>query len=78
MTMCYGQCFLERNLGLADDAQKNTAPSGKQKIDLPIFIISEAFYTFQEVSALPEMNTHYSLIPTSVCLASPFHPPTVG
>lgn len=78
ITMCYGQCFLDKNLDLANDAPQSTVPVGKEKIDIPVFITSENIYSFQLSSPAAELNTRYFFSSISVALAPPFHPPAVG
>jgi hypothetical protein len=39
ITMCYGQCFLDRNLSLADDeTSKDTSSTSKLRIETTVFI----------------------------------------
>jgi len=39
MTMCMGQCFLDRNLSLADDDSPKQAPTAtKLSVDAPVFV----------------------------------------
>lgn len=42
MTMCMGQCFLDRNLSLADDETPKQAPTTtKLSVEAPIFVATE-------------------------------------
>ena len=78
ITMCYGQCFLERNLDLVDDASpdKSTLPVVKQ-IDFPIFLISENLYSFTKLLKSEHSNTHYLAGSSSEHHPAPFHPPAI-
>jgi hypothetical protein len=78
ITMCYGQCFLKKNLDLADHSPKSTAPVAKDKVELPSFLISEMFYSLSEAGQLPINNTHYCSNYSTVKPEAPFHPPTIG
>ena len=43
MTLCYGDCFLKKNLKFADETEKSTPPSAnKENLEIPFFILSEA------------------------------------
>src|SRR5688572_1536181 len=43
MTMCNGQCFLDRNLSLADDDSPKQSPTPtKLSVDTSLFIINNA------------------------------------
>jgi hypothetical protein len=77
ITMCYGQCFLDKNLDLADDANSDdsTLPIGKLKIDFPVFIISESFYSFQKLLKSEQANSYYRAASSSAHHPAPFHPP---
>lgn len=77
ITTCYGQCFLNRNLELADDESQSSAPKGKEKIEFPTFVVSETFYAFHQLSQNGQRNTNYLLSTSSAHLDTPFHPPTV-
>jgi len=42
MTMCMGQCFLDRNLSLADDeTPKQAPPATKFSVDAPVFLAAD-------------------------------------
>jgi hypothetical protein len=79
ITMCYGQCFLEKKLDLADDndSDDGTLPIGKQRGDLPNFLITEHNYSFQEVIQLERSNSRYLLSTSSAHYQAPFHPPAL-
>lgn len=78
ITMCYGQCFLDKNLDLAnDEAPKSTAPTGKDKVEIPTFLISETFYILKGESQLSLQNTRYCFNYSVINLDTPFHPPTI-
>jgi hypothetical protein len=76
--MCKGQCFLDKKLALADDTNQNQAPSGKEKIEFPTFILDDAFALNDFTHLRADNNTHYSDTISSQHLATPFHPPTAG
>lgn len=77
ITMCHGQCFLNKNLDITDDAgaDKGTLPAGK-KIDFPTFLISEIGYS---LNALEQQGFGYAVYLSSISSeysSRPFHPPT--
>jgi hypothetical protein len=42
MTLCMGQCFLDRNLSLADDETPKQAPTAtKLSVDAPVFLVAD-------------------------------------
>ena len=41
MTMCMGQCFLDRNLSLADDETPKQAPAAKLSLESPVFVAAD-------------------------------------
>ena len=77
ITMCYGNCFLKRNLKLAEASEKSNLPaSEKYSIEIPSFIISENDYLLQ----LQEHSitlVHHNPSPTELggFPSSIFHPP---
>lgn len=77
ITMCYGQCFLEKNLDLADDASNDEGPlpAGKEKIDFPVFIVSEYLYAFRKLLQFDRADSHYIAGSSSKHHLAPFHPP---
>lgn len=78
ITMCEGQCFLKKNLQQADDVTQAPAPSGKEKVDFPTFLVSESCYTFSHHSGSAPMNTLYIDTASTEHVVAPFHPPTVA
>jgi hypothetical protein len=78
ITMCYGQCFLEKNLDLPVDAgDADALPVSKQLIDFPIFLVSENEYVFEAESPLNFANCLYLDGYSSKHLSPPFHPPSL-
>lgn len=77
-TTCHGQCFLKKNLDLESEAPKSTAPVGKEKIDISIFLPLENYYSFYGIAQLPAKNTRYYLNYSVVNPDVPFRPPTAG
>ena len=79
ITMCYGQCFLDKSLDLADDAASDdgTAPSGKQRIDFPVFFVVENGYSFCAISPFDRANSGYLPGTSSEHYPAPFHPPAI-
>ena len=78
ITMCEGQCFLKKNLQQADDVAQSPAPTGKEKVDFPTFIVTDNYYTFVQLSGSGPMNTIYIDASSSEHLSAPFHPPTAA
>jgi hypothetical protein len=79
ITMCYGQCFLDKSLDLADDhtTDDGTAPSGKQRIDFPVFLVIENAYTFASEANFEIAGSSYLAPLSTKHCAAPFHPPSV-
>jgi hypothetical protein len=79
ITMCYGQCFLNKNLDLADDHASDDGPFpiSKQRIDFPVFLVIENAYTFRSESTFEIAGSSYLAQLSSKHCASPFHPPAV-
>jgi hypothetical protein len=75
ITMCYGQCFLDRNLSLADETPKQTPVKSTVKMEAPIFIGSS--FDVSLVSRLLIIETYSS--PQSLYKFAAdfsfFHPP---
>jgi hypothetical protein len=75
MTMCNGQCFLDRNLSLADDDSPKQSPATKLSVETSLFIINSVQFDLErnalniENSGAPEsLYNFYSQQPF-------FHPP---
>lgn len=80
ITMCYGQCFLKKNLDITDDsspAATNTA-QGKERVDFPVFLISQITCAFNGPLSRPIISGLYFFSVSSKHATIPFHPPTVG
>ena len=76
ITMCYGQCFLDKNLDLADKSAGDGAmPSGKQQIDFPVFLVSESSYRFDSIIKIVQAHGVYIPHASSKHTSAPFHPP---
>lgn len=78
ITMCNGQCFLNKNLKLVDEStsEDEALPTGKQQIDFPVFLISKPAIPLQQTVSLTQGNFHYTLSLSSKHLSAPFHPPS--
>ena len=77
ITMCYGQCFLKRNLDVADDAttDKGTGPAKSRTADFPIFLITENEYPLQALTFPGTANFRYLIHISPAHHEPPFHPP---
>ena len=79
MTVCYGKCFLDKHLALANSHNKEKVPSkGSINLEIPNFILSENTCSFQihreDVDILTGFLNFYRFdFPTSV-----FHPPALS
>lgn len=76
IAMCYGRCFLKKNLALADESEKAPAPLSKEKFQVPVFLVSENLYSLQVRSELIFPFTAYYKIIASGFKSPPFHPPS--
>lgn len=78
VTMCYGQCFLQRNLDIPDEAESIPLPAGKEKVEIPVFVGSECSYTFESPSRLSIPNSPYINGYSWMHSFVPFRPPAVA
>ena len=77
MTMCYGNCFLKRNLKVGGENEKSTVPVSKIVIEAPSFIVSEFNYSFsQSATPLAFLYGRYYSIELSGFPSTIFHPPS--
>ncbi len=76
ITMCYGQCFLDKNLDLADDAgtDEGSLPAIK-KIDFPVFLLSGNSYSITTYFVKNPGYSFYRSGLSSEHVPGPFHPP---
>ena len=77
ITMCYGQCFLDKNLDLADDSADDAVPAARQQIDFPLFLVSESNYRFDSKIKFVRAHSFYIPAASSKHSSAPFHPPAV-
>jgi hypothetical protein len=79
ITMCGGQCFLKKNLKLAENSPTDEkVPSSRLKIEIPSFVLSD--YVFSLDIAIPTRGSHstpYLLAEVRAVLPSIFHPPSL-
>jgi hypothetical protein len=76
MTMCMGQCFLDRNLSLANDETPKQAPAAsKLSVEAPVFVATD----FQVVLNRNPLDVENSSAPQSLYniyfQRAFFHPP---
>ena len=79
LTICHGQCFLNKNLKVAESASGDQATdrSGKEKIDFPVFLISENILLLRSPIKSTLENFRYICGFASDHRRSPFHPPSL-
>jgi hypothetical protein len=75
LSMCQGQCFLSRNLDLGDNPEKLPLPVGKEKIEIPNFLISESTFSFKALAEPVITNSAYTNIYRFEYAFTAFHPP---
>jgi hypothetical protein len=75
VSSCHGQCFLKRSLDLAEDSEQLPFPVGKEKIELPNFLISESTFSFKPFAESVMMNSSYTNIYRFEYASTAFHPP---
>lgn len=75
---CHGQCFLDK-LDIAEDkgSDGSTLPVSNQKVDAPVFLISETYAAEETLQRTEESNSPYLLLITSAHHAAPFRPPAL-
>jgi hypothetical protein len=78
ITMCYGRCFLDKNLEIADDTNDDGAlPASKQLIDFPVFLVSESNYCLGLTIKPAKGHCRYITASSTKHSSAPFHPPAV-
>jgi hypothetical protein len=79
ITMCYGQCFLDKSLDLADDrnSDQGSVPGSTQRIDFPVFLVVENSYAFEKRLNFEIAGSAYLPGSSSEHSPVPFHPPAV-
>jgi len=78
MTMCYGQCFLDRNLSLTEETPKQTPVKSTLKMEAPIFIGSSFDVTILLKSFIIETHSSPQSLYKFCSDFSFFHPPCNG
>jgi hypothetical protein len=78
MTMCYGNCFLKRNLKLTDQTEKTTVPSEtKIKIEVPSFIVTDDHYSLNQTEiVLTLLYADDKPVTLNGFPTATFHPPS--
>lgn len=77
ITMCYGRCFLDRNLFLADETPKQTPVKSTLKMETPIFIGSSFDVNIASKSFIVEKHCSPQTLYKFSCDLSFFHPPSI-
>jgi hypothetical protein len=76
ITMCHGQCFLDRNLALADEEMPQQAPApGKVKIENTIFLGLNVDIQLSMIATEISQNPSPETLYTFVSGRTFFHPP---
>jgi hypothetical protein len=75
ITMCYGQCFLDRNLSLAEETPKQTPVKSTLKMEAPIFIGSSFDVSLASWSLTIETYSSPQSLYKFAADFSFFHPP---
>jgi hypothetical protein len=79
ITTCYGQCFLDRNLAIADEGSDDKdVPDNKVQIETSIFIAPSLILTFASNSSMNELFVFPQPLYTYQQAHSIFHPPSVA
>ena len=79
IAMCYGQCFLEKSLDLANNTNpdQDPVPVGKDKVYFPVFLVSDISHLSTNVSEFEVDHFPYVTGSSSNHISAPFHPPTL-
>lgn len=76
--MCYGKCFLDRNIERADDSENSTLPpAGNEKLEIPVFVVSESLYSFHPEAHYILANTDHHQVLAEGFSKGIFHPPSL-
>lgn len=79
MTMCNGQCFLDKNLDVADGASEDgTVPTNTQRLEFPVFLVVENSYAFTAASTAHVGVSPYLAGVSSEHSSIPQRPPAVA
>jgi hypothetical protein len=78
MEVCHGQCFLKKNLNLTAESTSDSkdAPSTRQQVEFPLFLVSELNYQFDVASKIMDRNFQYSQEESVGHSRTPFRPPS--
>lgn len=76
ITMCHGQCFLDKSLDLADDAGDEGSLPAVKKIDFPVFLVCANSYSLTTFSLTNSGYPIYRSGISSEHIPGLFHPPT--
>ena len=76
ITMCYGQCFLQRNLEVADQAEDSINVLSKLKFDIPFFIIEKKIDVFRAANFTFKPKQQFTGLLLQGVISLVFHPPT--
>ena len=76
MTMCNGQCFLDRNLSLADDETPKRAPTTtKLSVEAPVFVATDFHVDLDRKSLDIENSSAPQPLYSFYSQRTFFHPP---
>lgn len=77
ITVCNGQCFLERNLNLPNETSTDDQlPTARQTIDFPVFLITVITNELSNESLSSEWDQYYRVNSSTEHLHAPFRPPS--
>jgi hypothetical protein len=76
MTMCMGQCFLDRNLSIADDETPKQAPTAtKLSVETPVFVATDFQVDLNRYSLHVENSSAPQPLYSFYSQRTFFHPP---
>lgn len=79
MNMCNGQCFLDKNLDVADGAsEEGRVPTNTQRVEFPVFLVVENSYMFTAAATIQVGVSPYLAGVSSEHSSIPLRPPSVA
>ena len=76
-SMCHGQCFLKKKLQMADETEKKPVSLGKDKIEIPYFIVSRSLCLADSGVLAASFVMAYDKNPSSGFKPPVYHPPLI-
>jgi hypothetical protein len=79
MTLCHGHCYLKRSLNLVDEQEQEPLPakSGKEKFEIPLFLVAENSIQLNSNISFQVFNRTLAKSVAAGHRSNPFRPPSI-